>query len=261
MVRVEPRRGSPSRSTAPGVSLLRSSERALTHKPGVETRHSFSFGRHYRPDNLGFGRLCADNEEWLAPGAGYPPHEHRDVEIVSWVVSGRLRHVDSLGHDDVIGPGTLQRLTAGAGVVHSESNAGPQATDPAEAEPSRLHYVQSWLSTDGSAAEPGYDRVDVGDRLAREGLVEVLGSDGAALRSPCPGAAMWVARLPRDASRSLPAAPLVHLHVVRGALDVSNVGELHAGDTARLRSMAATTARARSDCEVVIWCLPAEAAG
>lgn len=90
---------------------------------GTVTYHSFSFGRHYDPSRIGFGPVMAINEERLEPGAGYAEHHHADVEIVTWVLDGVLEHRDSTGTHGLIHPGTLQRLSAGPGVSHAETNA------------------------------------------------------------------------------------------------------------------------------------------
>ncbi|BFO21144.1 hypothetical protein SHKM778_75320 [Streptomyces sp. KM77-8] len=92
---------------------------------GIETRHAFSFGPHYDPDNLRFGAVIACNEEHLAPGAGFDEHPHSHTEIVTWVIEGELTHQDSTGRETVIHPGDVQHLSAASGVRHVERNAGP----------------------------------------------------------------------------------------------------------------------------------------
>ncbi|HCA85625.1 MAG TPA: pirin family protein, partial [Streptomyces sp.] len=116
---------------------------------GVDTRHAFSFGRFYDPDNLRFGALLAVNEERLAPGAGFGPHPHRDTEIVTWVVEGELTHRDSAGHATVVRPGDVQRLGAGSGVRHEERNEGGGP----------LVFVQMWLAPQTPGGEPEYELV------------------------------------------------------------------------------------------------------
>src|SRR3954452_10402437 len=101
--------------------------RFLTPGEGVSTRHSFSYGAHYDPDNVGFGPLIAINTETLEAGGGYDAHRHADVEIVTWVLEGALHHEDSTGHSGTITSGVAQRLSAGPGVEHTERNAS--ATD------------------------------------------------------------------------------------------------------------------------------------
>ena len=119
--------------------VRRSADRFLTVGDGTVTRHSFSYGAHYDPANVRFGPLVAINVEHLAPGSGYPAHRHSDVEIITWVLEGVLRHEDSTGIAGDVGPGVLQRLSAGPGVQHTEVNAS--ATDP-------LVFVQMMLASD-----------------------------------------------------------------------------------------------------------------
>ncbi|MYW48104.1 pirin family protein, partial [Streptomyces sp. SID161] len=116
---------------------------------GIDTRHAFSFGPHYDPDNLRFGAVIACNEERLAPGAGFGEHPHSHTEIVTWVVEGELTHRDSAGHESRVRPGDVQHLSAAAGVRHVERNDG--------AEP--LTFVQMWLSPREPGGAPAYTLV------------------------------------------------------------------------------------------------------
>ena len=120
-------------------------DRFVTRAEGRTTWHSFSFGAHYDPGNVGFGRLVAHNDERLPPGTGYDDHPHADLEIVTWVLSGALRHTSTVG-SGVIGPGQVQRLSAGSGVVHSEVADGPEET----------RFLQAWVRPDEPGLEPDY---------------------------------------------------------------------------------------------------------
>lgn len=131
--------------------VWRAADRFHTVGGGVETWHSFSYGTHYDPARIGFGPIMAINTEHVAAGAGYDLHDHADVEIVTWVLTGALRHEDSTGQSGEIGPGTAQRLSAGTGVQHSERNVS-------DAEP--LVFVQMMLRSEHDDA-PEYRQVDV----------------------------------------------------------------------------------------------------
>ena len=131
--------------------LRRAGQRFHTVGDGVETWHSFSYGAHYDPDQIGFGPIMAINTEHVAPGRGYDVHDHADVEIVTWVLEGVLRHEDSTGQSGDIRPGTAQRLSAGTGVRHSERNASD--TEP-------LVFVQTMLRSSRDDA-PEYAQADV----------------------------------------------------------------------------------------------------
>src|SRR4051794_15086574 len=128
------------------VEIRRGTERFLTRSEGHFTRHSFSFGSHYDPDNVSFGPLVCHDDHRLKAGAGFPEHEHRDVEIVTWVLSGSLLHEDSAGHSGVVRPGEVQVLSAGSGVTHSEI-AGPEG---------QVRFVQAWLTATEPGTAPSY---------------------------------------------------------------------------------------------------------
>jgi redox-sensitive bicupin YhaK (pirin superfamily) len=160
--------------------IVRSAERASTHSGGLDSRHSFAYGSAYDPANTHFGLLLACNEDRLAAGAGFPAHPHRDVEVLTWVVSGALRHQDDAGHAGEARSGLLQRMSAGGGVRHSEYAVGGPA-----------HYVQMWVRPATFGEPPAYDTVPVGP-----GLTEVT-----PLRQP--DATLVAGRLPAGAAATL----------------------------------------------------------
>jgi redox-sensitive bicupin YhaK (pirin superfamily) len=128
------------------------------------SRHSFSFGHHYQPDNTHFGMLLVNNDDVVAPGTGFDTHAHSDMEIITWVIEGALVHQDSEGHNGVVYPGLAQRMSAGTGILHSERNdtgSGP------------VHFAQMWVSPDERSLQPGYEQLEIGERLASGGLVPV----------------------------------------------------------------------------------------
>jgi redox-sensitive bicupin YhaK (pirin superfamily) len=225
------------------IDVRPSSDRFTTTTPGITSRHAFSYGQHYDPDNTSFGLLLAHNDDLLQPGAGYPEHSHRDVDIVSWVVSGALRHADDLGSVEIVAAGTAQCLNAGSGVRHAETNAADGVT----------RYVQIWLapSEDGKPAYgtktiAGGGFVPLASGLDQPGLLR--------LRAP---ATFGVARLAVDEVADLEGAPFVHLTAVRGAVSLSVADAdpipLADGDTARITGSGAVRIRAVEDAEVLAW--------
>ncbi|MEU5661588.1 pirin family protein [Streptomyces longwoodensis] len=201
---------------------------------GIETRHAFSFGPHYDPDNLRFGALIACNEERLAPGAGFDEHPHSHTELVTWVVEGELTHRDSRGHATLVRPGDVQRLSAAAGVRHVERNdgAGP------------LTFVQMWLAPLDPGGDPVYEVV--------RGI-----ADATPYAVPEAGAMLHVRRLGAGERTALPDAPRLYVHVVRGAVRLGP-HELGPGDAVRAtdekgRELSASGGPA----EVLVWELSA----
>jgi redox-sensitive bicupin YhaK (pirin superfamily) len=212
------------------IEVRRAADRPVTRTSWLDSRHSFAYGSHVDPANTHFGLLLACNEDRLAPGAGFDEHPHRDVEVVTWVLSGRLAHSDSAGHRGEARPGVVQRMSAGAGVLHAERAVGPE---PA-------HYVQMWLRPDPPGGEPAYDVVEVPARPVRV----------RPLRQPA--ATLHAGRLPAGGTLTVPAAPYVHVLVATGAVTLGAT-VLGPGDAARLTGEPATELTAREATEVLVW--------
>lgn len=202
---------------------------------GITTRHAFSFGPHYDPDNVRFGALIACNEEHLAAGAGFDEHPHRHTEIVTWVVEGELTHRDSAGHETVLRPGDLQHLSAVGGVRHVERN---DASGP-------LTFVQMWLTPRESGGEPSYE------------VVRAL-PDAAPYPVRRAGAVLQVRRLAPDGRAVLPSAPYVYVHVVRGRV-LLDATHLDPGDAARITGVdEPLRAVALTEAELLVWQMEGE---
>ncbi|MFD7061872.1 pirin family protein [Streptomyces sp. NPDC059906] len=196
---------------------------------GITSRHAFSFGPHYDPDNLRFGALLACNEERLAPGAGFDEHPHSHTEIVTWVVEGELTHRDSTGHESVVRAGDVQRLSSAAGVRHVERN---DAAVP-------LTFVQMWLAPLDPGGDPAYEIV--------RGI-----ADSTPYAVPESGAMLHVRRLVPGERTAVPDGAYVYAHVVRGEVDLD--GErLEPGDAARVTAAEALDAVAVTRAEVLVW--------
>ncbi|MBA3289436.1 MAG: pirin family protein, partial [Acidimicrobiia bacterium] len=170
------------------VDVRRARTRFHTATDWLESWHSFSFGPHHDPDNVGHGLLLVSNDDVVAPATGFGTHGHRDMEIVTWVLAGELAHRDSTGTDDVIRPGLAQRMSAGTGIRHSETNPSPDTS---------VHFVQMWVPPSESGIEPGYEQLDIADHLAAGGLVTVASgrTDDAAITIHQRDATLHVARL------------------------------------------------------------------
>lgn len=206
------------------VEVRRGTDRFLTREEGRHTRHSFSFGRHYDQDNLGFGPLVCHDDHLVRRGAGFPDHPHRDLEIVTWVVSGAVLHTGEDGVEHRLEAGTVQVQSTGSGIRHAEV-AAPDAA--------QTRFVQAWLKPDVDVDdEPATARAV--PELAGRGLVPVVG-EGSGLPLRVTGATLYAASLDRLEEVVLPEADLVHAYVATGALLRSSLAQpLEAGDAFRV---------------------------
>lgn len=240
--------------TASTRRVIRSDERARTSTDWLESRHGFSFGDHYDPDNTHHGVLLAFNEDVVAPGAGFDTHRHRDMEVLTWVVSGTMVHSDSDGHTGLLHPGLVQRMSAGSGTEHTERN-DPWPGAP-EAGTTPAHLVQSWVLPDRSGGEPGYRQHDVSAELDAGGLVLVASGDpdrGAAVDIGNRDASLHIGRLRPATSVALPVARFVLLFVVAGEVRLDDRTSLAAGDTVRFTDGGPESVTATSAAEIMVW--------
>lgn len=199
---------------------------------GVETWHSFSYGVHYDPSQINFGPLMAINVEYVEPGAGYDLHKHRDVEIVTWVLAGVLRHEDSTGQTGDIHPGTAQRLSAGTGVEHSERNAS-------DVEP--LVFIQMMLRSDHDGV-PEYEQIDI---------TQVLGQLTPTVSVHAP-AEMLMLTLGPGQQVTVPPAPRSLVIVTSGEIQCGDA-VLTSGDELRFTAEGEYDLSASSAATALIW--------
>jgi len=219
------------------LTVKRAAERYVTRGDGWEGRYCFSYGEHYDSANTSFGPLLACNEFVLEPGAGFEDHEHRAIEIVTWVVEGAVLH----DRGTVLGPGQVQVLSAGSGVMHAEMNAS-------DTEPAR--FLQVWLVSDDPGASPAYGLADV---TFGPGLVPVVGGEGPLTARA--SATLYAGRLAAGSDHPLPAAERVHVFVVRGQLRLVDL-VLEKGDEVRVTGEEDLAVTVESDAEVLVWALP-----
>jgi redox-sensitive bicupin YhaK (pirin superfamily) len=233
------------------ITLVPAKARMHTEIDWLDSYHSFSFGEHYDPANTHHGLLLVSNDDRVAPGRGFATHGHRDMEIVTWVLDGALRHQDSIGTDDVITPGLAQRMSAGSGIRHSEMNAS--ATEP-------VHLIQMWVPPDTQGLTPDYEQRDVSDRLESGGLF-ALASGGrapdAAITIHQRDATLWVGRAAPGRELVIPEAPFAHVFVARGDAAFTGrleEGLLEEGDAVRLAGEEPLTLRAGTEgAEIIVW--------
>ena len=229
------------------IDVRRAESRPHTRIGWRDSHHSFSFGHHYDPSNVGHGLLLVSNDDRVAGGTGFDTHPHRDMEIVTWVLSGRLEHKDSEGNHGELYPGLAQRMSAGTGIWHSEMN--PSATD-------EVHFVQMWVPPDTERIDPGYQQLDINAELDKGGLQPIASGKGhdAAISIRQRDAVLWGGRLKADETVTVPDDRHVHLFVAVGDAELEGAGRLLEGDAVRLTGAGSPRLTAGPEgAEVLIW--------
>jgi len=229
------------------VDVRRAADRAVTKTSWLNSRHSFSFGDHYDPDNTHHGLLLVNNDDTVEPNTGFDTHPHRDMEIVTWVLRGTLTHRDSTGNCGVIYPGLAQRMSAGSGILHSEKN--DSSTEP-------VHFVQMWVVPDATGIAPSYQQHEIEEELLCGALVPIasgIPEHDAAITIHNRNAALHGARLQPGDGVDLALAPYLHLFVARGRLVLDGSGDLYEGDAVRFTSSDGRRVTATEPSEILIW--------
>lgn len=224
----------------------RSNDRGLADFGWLKSRHTFSFGQYFDPDHMGFGPLRVINEDRVTPGEGFGTHAHKDMEILSWVLSGTLEHKDSMGTGAQIRPGELQRMTAGTGVTHSEFNASNSES---------VHFLQIWILPEQLGLAPGYEqRRFASDEMNDRWRLIASGDSRDSAVKIHQDVDLFAARLHAgcelvhkpEASRNL------WLQVILGDVEVDGEA-LGAGDGAAWTTDETIKVRARSDAEILLF--------
>lgn len=228
------------------LSIRRSEERGEGRHGGwLDSRHTFSFAGYYDPAHMGFGALRVINDDRVAPGAGFPKHGHRDMEILTYVVEGALEHADSMGTGSVIRPGDVQRMSAGTGVLHSEFNASDE-------EPVRL--LQIWVLPETQGLEPSYEEKHFGDE--RQGQLRLVasrdGREGSVTVHQDLALYASVLAEGEGATHELGAGRRAWVQVVKGAVSLN--GELLSeGDAAATVEPGPLGLQATTDAELLLF--------
>lgn len=212
-------------------------------------KHSFSFGDYYDPKEMGWGVLRVINEDRIQPGMGFGRHGHRDMEIVTYILSGQLEHKDSLGNGGVIRRGEVQRMSAGKGILHSEFNPSPDEA---------THLLQIWIEPARHGTPAGYEQQALPEDEMRGRWRLVASPDGAAGSTTIgQDARLWATVLAPGEQRDyrLAAGRLAYVQVVYGQLEI-NGKTLSAGDGAKIADESLLKFRAESAAEILLFDLP-----
>lgn len=228
------------------IEVIRSATRGHFDHGWLDTRHTFSFADYYDPERLGFRHLRVINEDRVTPGSGFPTHAHRDMEIISYVIDGALQHADSIGNGSVIRPGDVQRMTAGSGVRHSESNAS-------DSEP--VHFLQIWIIPDSRGLEPGYEQKHFGNEEKRGRFRLVAspkGADGSVTIHQDVRLYAAIVAPGEELRAEIGKERFAWLQVIRGSVETSGT-TLTAGDGAALAEEEAIVVRGVEESEVLLF--------
>jgi redox-sensitive bicupin YhaK (pirin superfamily) len=209
------------------IQIRKASERGHANHGWLDTWHSFSFADYFDPQYMGFSVLRVINEDRIAPGAGFPTHGHRDMEIITYLLHGALEHKDSMGNGSVIRPGEIQRMSAGSGISHSEFNAS---------ESEEAHLLQIWIEPKERGITPGYEQKSLaaaGKNSSLNLLASPDGQDGSVTIHQ--DARLYVALLQEheEVAYLLPAGRRGYIHLARGKLKLNGL-DLDAGDGAKI---------------------------
>ncbi|MEI7293880.1 pirin family protein [Paraburkholderia tropica] len=228
------------------LAIRRADERGHANHGWLDTYHSFSFADYFDEAHLHYGALRVLNDDRIAGGRGFGAHGHRDMEIVTYVLSGALAHRDSMGNGSTIRPGDVQRMSAGTGVMHSEFNASKDE---------EAHLLQIWLLPTERGGAPGYEekRFDDADKRGRLRLIASPdGRDGSVTVQA--DASIHAALIDGDerAEYAVPAGRRVYVQVARGALEV-NGERLNMGDAAMIEAETAVVLAKGEAAEVLLF--------
>jgi hypothetical protein len=228
------------------IEVIPSDSRGSADRGWLQARHTFSFADYQNPERVSFGPLRVINEDRIAPGQGFPTHPHKDMEIVTYIISGAIEHKDSMGNGAVISAGEVQRMTAGTGVRHSEFN---------HSQDDELHLLQLWMLPEENDLEPGYEQI----RFSREDKLNQLrlvgsrdGRDRSVTIHQKVDLYASVLEAGTELTHATDNARKVFVQVISGDLTV-NGQSLATGDGAQIRDEVSVSIIASSEAEIILF--------
>ena len=228
------------------IKIRKANERGHAEHGWLDSYHTFSFADYYDPQWMGFRSLRVINDDLVMPGMGFGTHPHRDMEIITYILSGALQHRDSMGHEAVLKAGDVQRISAGTGIAHSEFNYSP-------IEP--VHLLQIWIQPERKGVKPAYAERSFGNGSAKPGLTLVASHDGrdgsVAINQD---ADVWLASFEEgsSATHALKQGRHAWLQVAEGELTL-NGQILRAGDGAALSEESSLTLAAKTPAKALLF--------
>lgn len=228
------------------ITLRKSADRGATRIDWLDSKHSFSFGEYYDPQNMGFGPLRVINEDVIAGGGGFRPHPHRDMEIITYILSGALQHKDSLGTGSVIRPGEIQKMSAGSGIVHSEFNASRER---------ECHLLQIWIEPSKEGIAPAYEQKAIDPEAVKNHFSRIAAPDPRDNEVRLvQDAEIWAAKFDAgvEAVHQLEKGRRAWLQVASGTIELGD-HKLKAGDAAAITDEDRILVRAHAPSEVLLF--------
>lgn len=231
------------------LTLRRSQDRGFADHGWLKSKHTFSFADYYDPQFMGFRVLRVINEDRVEAGKGFGTHPHRDMEIISYVIDGELRHQDSMGNSTLIKPGEVQRMSAGTGIRHSEYNNLPDRES---------HFLQIWILPEKAGIEPGYEQKSFAKELQSQGFLLAASRDGRdgsiSLHQNCD---LYLGHFHAGQEKKVSLGAQRHgwLQIVRGELIVNNE-KLTDGDALSISDESEISLRALTPSEFLFFDLP-----
>lgn len=231
------------------LQVRHSDSRGKANHGWLDSKHSFSFGHYHDPEHVGFGPLLVINEDKVMGGQGFGTHGHRDMEIISYVLSGALEHKDSMGTGSVLHYGDVQRMSAGTGVRHSEFNGDRTQ---------QVHFLQIWIQPDQVGIPPSYEEKNFTPESKQGKLALIASSDGRNGSVLIHQNAEIYASIMAEGDRlthELKPGRISYVHLIRGAVTVNGV-HLKAGDALKITEEALVTLEQAEDAELLVFDLP-----
>lgn len=232
------------------LEIRRAKDRGIADFGWLYSRHTFSFGNYFDPQQVGFSDLLVINDDIVLPGLGFGTHPHRDMEIFSYVLEGALEHKDSMGTGSVIRPGDVQMMSAGTGIRHSEFN---------HSRSERVHFLQIWITPNIKGVEPRYQQVHFSDAEKRGQLRLIISPEGEnGALSVYQDARVYAGLFNAAEQATLELAPgrFAYIHVARGAVTINGI-RFDGGDGARMKDETRITIQDGHDAEVLVFDLRA----
>lgn len=231
------------------LQIRKSEARGAANHGWLDSKHSFSFGHYHDPEHVGFGPLLVINEDRVQGSQGFGTHGHRDMEIISYVLSGALEHKDSMGTGSVLHYGDVQRMSAGTGVRHSEFNHNADE---------KVHFLQIWIQPNQVGIPPSYEEKNftVESKLGNLRLIASNdGREGSVLIHQDASIFASILRSGDSLKHELAAGRIAYVHVIRGDVTVNGTA-LKGGDALKITAENLVTLGDATDAEVLVFDLP-----